>query len=109
MRYLPHTDEDRAAMLAAIGVKSADDLFVDVPKEISQEAVSELPKGLTEMSVEARTVKLADRLDNVRDLETMSESFIARYVPESRALVEKLRGTNGYLEAAITEILDRFS
>lgn len=31
MRYLPHTDSDRAAMLAAIGVKSADDLFVDVP------------------------------------------------------------------------------
>lgn len=33
MRYLPHTDSDRAAMLAAIGVKSADDLFVDVPAE----------------------------------------------------------------------------
>ncbi|MBN9499135.1 MAG: aminomethyl-transferring glycine dehydrogenase subunit GcvPA [Alphaproteobacteria bacterium] len=31
MRYLPHTDSDRAAMLAAIGVKSADELFVDVP------------------------------------------------------------------------------
>jgi glycine dehydrogenase subunit 1 len=33
MRYLPHTESDRAAMLAAIGVKSADDLFVDVPAE----------------------------------------------------------------------------
>ena len=32
MRYLPLTPDDRAAMLAAIGAKSVDDLFVDVPQ-----------------------------------------------------------------------------
>jgi glycine dehydrogenase subunit 1 len=32
MRYLPLTPDDRAAMLATIGVPSIDDLFVDVPK-----------------------------------------------------------------------------
>ena len=31
MRYLPLTPDDRTAMLAAIGAKSVDDLFVDVP------------------------------------------------------------------------------
>ncbi len=31
MRYLPLTEEDRRSMLAAIGVPSVDDLFVDVP------------------------------------------------------------------------------
>ncbi len=31
MRYLPLTPDDRTAMLSAIGVKSIDDLFVDVP------------------------------------------------------------------------------
>ncbi|MFN8759118.1 MAG: glycine dehydrogenase, partial [Tagaea sp.] len=33
MRYLPHTEADREAMLAAIGAKSVDELFVDVPAE----------------------------------------------------------------------------
>src|SRR3546814_15527205 len=31
MRYLPLTPDDRAAMLAADGASSIDDLFVDVP------------------------------------------------------------------------------
>ncbi len=34
MRYLPHTADDRAAMLAAIGVASIDDLFQGVPAEV---------------------------------------------------------------------------
>ena len=32
MRYLPLTPDDREAMLAAIGAKSIDDLFIDVPE-----------------------------------------------------------------------------
>ncbi len=31
MRYLPHTDAERRAMLAAIGAPSVDALFRDVP------------------------------------------------------------------------------
>ena len=33
MAYIPHTDADRAAMLAAIGVESLDHLFDSVPQE----------------------------------------------------------------------------
>ena len=33
MRYLPLTSSDRHAMLGAIGAKSIDDLFVDVPAQ----------------------------------------------------------------------------
>ena len=33
MRYLPHTPEDIAAMLEAIGVKSLEDLFPTVPND----------------------------------------------------------------------------
>ena len=33
MRYLPLTDEDRAEMLARIGVADVDDLFADVPAD----------------------------------------------------------------------------
>ena len=33
MRYLPHTDQDRADMLAKIGVRSIDELFADIPPD----------------------------------------------------------------------------
>ncbi|WP_044896053.1 aminomethyl-transferring glycine dehydrogenase subunit GcvPA [Bacillus alveayuensis] len=33
-RYLPMTEEDKKAMLEAIGVESIDDLFKDIPKEV---------------------------------------------------------------------------
>ncbi|MBM4422650.1 MAG: aminomethyl-transferring glycine dehydrogenase subunit GcvPA [Chloroflexi bacterium] len=34
MSYIPHTDADRKAMLAAIGVKSTDEFFADVPASV---------------------------------------------------------------------------
>ena len=37
MRYLPLTPDDREAMLAAIGAKSIDDLFIDVPQAARRE------------------------------------------------------------------------
>ncbi|PZN09025.1 MAG: hypothetical protein DIU69_09185, partial [Bacillota bacterium] len=32
--YLPNTDEDRRAMMAAIGIRSIDELFADIPEEV---------------------------------------------------------------------------
>ena len=32
MTYLPHTDDERALMLEAIGVENMEDLFLDVPE-----------------------------------------------------------------------------
>ena len=32
MRYNPHTDSDRQAMMATIGIKDVADLFVDIPE-----------------------------------------------------------------------------
>ncbi|MGF7159725.1 glycine dehydrogenase subunit 1 [Rhodoligotrophos appendicifer] len=59
MRYLPHTDEDRKAMLAAIGVNSIDDLFVDVPPQARLLGTVELPKRKTEQEVERLLSKMA--------------------------------------------------
>jgi glycine dehydrogenase subunit 1 len=52
MRYLPHTAEDRRAMLQTIGVKSVDDLFVDVPRSAVLEGPVDLPPHAGEMAVE---------------------------------------------------------
>ena len=52
MRYLPLTPDDRSAMLAAIGAKSIDDLFVDVPAAARREGLVDLPRVAGELEVE---------------------------------------------------------
>ena len=52
MRYLPLTPDDRSAMLAAIGAKSIDDLFVDVPAAARRDGLVDLPRVAGELEVE---------------------------------------------------------
>ena len=54
MRYLPLSDTDRASMLETIGVKSIDDLFVDVPAPARRDDPVDLPAYAGEMEVEAQ-------------------------------------------------------
>jgi glycine dehydrogenase subunit 1 len=59
MRYLPLTAEDRAEMLAVIGAKSIDDLFVDVPEAARRSGTVDLPKFMGELEVERELSALA--------------------------------------------------
>ncbi|MGE0745428.1 MAG: aminomethyl-transferring glycine dehydrogenase subunit GcvPA [Rhodospirillales bacterium] len=59
MRYLPHTDDDRRAMLAAIGAPSVDSLFRDVPPEVTQKPAFDLPAHQGELEVERALAALA--------------------------------------------------
>lgn len=60
MRYLPLTPDDRAAMLAAVGASSIDDLFVDVPAEARLDGPIEgLPMHASELAVERHMAALA--------------------------------------------------
>lgn len=62
MRYLPQTPEDRQAMLATIGARSVDELFVDVPEEVQLDGpIRDLPMHAGEMAVEAHMKALAKR------------------------------------------------
>jgi glycine dehydrogenase subunit 1 len=60
MAYGPHTAEDRAAMLAAIGVASVDELFADIPKALRASELK-LPPPESEVELAARLGQLADR------------------------------------------------
>lgn len=51
MRYIPHTDEDRKEMLSTIGVKSIEDLFEDIPKDLRQRNELHIPEALDEHSI----------------------------------------------------------
>ena len=48
MRYLPHTDEEIAAMLDALGMKRLDDLFETIPEGCCTTTHFDLPEPLTE-------------------------------------------------------------
>ncbi|MCK0100003.1 aminomethyl-transferring glycine dehydrogenase subunit GcvPA [Qipengyuania sp. S6317L1] len=62
MRYLPLTDTDRGEMLAKIGAKSIDDLFVDVPEVARLDGpIRDLPMHASEMAVERHMKRLAGK------------------------------------------------
>ncbi len=62
MRYLPLTDEDRRAMLGAIGAGHVDDLFKDVPQSARlSEPIGGLPRHQSEAAVEQAFLALAHR------------------------------------------------
>jgi glycine dehydrogenase subunit 1 len=60
MPFIANTDEQRAAMLKAVGAGTIDDLFEDIPKEYRLTGLS-LPDGLSEAEVLDRMQALAHR------------------------------------------------
>ncbi len=58
--YVPSSAEERQAMLSAVGVKSLDDLYAAVPREVYQGKL-DLPAGLSEMEVLARVSEMAEK------------------------------------------------
>ncbi len=59
MRYLPLTDHDRSDMLATIGAKAIEELFVDVPNAALLDTPVDLPKAQGEMAVERALGRMA--------------------------------------------------
>ncbi|WP_455198719.1 aminomethyl-transferring glycine dehydrogenase subunit GcvPA [Kaarinaea lacus] len=51
MPFIPHTEEDTRTMLDAIGVKSIDDLFDEIPEELATGQLKNVPEGRSEMVV----------------------------------------------------------
>ena len=51
MPFVPHTEEDVRAMLAAIGAPSIDALFDEIPPELRAKGLDGIPPGLSEMEV----------------------------------------------------------
>jgi glycine dehydrogenase subunit 1 len=51
MPFIPHTPKDVSDMLAAIGAKSIDELFDEIPKELRIESLAGIPDALNEMQI----------------------------------------------------------
>src|SRR3954454_22492092 len=76
MPYGPHTDADRAHMLAAIGVASVDDLFADIPVALRASRL-DLPDPEPELELAARLQALAGR--NRTDLASFLGAGVYRH------------------------------
>jgi glycine dehydrogenase subunit 1 len=61
MRYLPLTPQDRRDMLRAIGVRSIDDLFAEVPQAARIAGLFDLPRAMGELEVERRLGQMATK------------------------------------------------
>ncbi len=67
MTYIPHSPQEREAMLATIGVKAIEDLFRDVPAA-QRFPKLDLPPALTEMEAVEELQSLAEANETARDL-----------------------------------------
>jgi glycine dehydrogenase subunit 1 len=80
--YLPLTDDDRAAMLAAVGVSSVDELFADVPEAVRLDRPLALEAPLTEAELVAHLGELASRnAPTSRELSFLGAGVYDHYVP----------------------------
>src|SRR5436190_18286381 len=51
MPFIPHTENDIKAMLAAVGVDDIDALFEEIPPQLRSGKLTRVPEGLNEMDV----------------------------------------------------------
>jgi len=61
MPYIPNTDEDRRAMLQAIGAASIDELFEMIPADLHLGRALDLPPALGELELAVHVGELAAR------------------------------------------------
>ena len=59
MPYIPHSADDVRAMLAAIGVRSVDALFEDIPKPMRIRRAPRLPRPATELELQREATEAA--------------------------------------------------
>lgn len=59
MSYIPHTEQERQQMLAAIGAQHIDDLYEDVPESVRFPDL-DLPEPATEMEIRAELQALSE-------------------------------------------------
>ena len=62
MRYLPHTSEDIAAMLKAVGIDSLEGLFTHIPQNCRRKETLKIPEALTEWELNDHIDTLAGNM-----------------------------------------------
>jgi glycine dehydrogenase subunit 1 len=94
-RYTSATDADRAEMLGAIGARSIDELFAEMPGEVRLEGGLRLAPGMSESEVYERLRALAERnADAESELCFIGAGMYDHYVP---AIVDAITQRSEFL------------
>ncbi|MBL8114990.1 MAG: glycine dehydrogenase, partial [Acidobacteria bacterium] len=97
MRYIPHSPEERAQLLAAVGAASIDDLFATVPHEVYRTTPPDLPPPASELEVRRDLGALAARNANLSDYASFLGGGL--YSHHSPAFVSQLLTRGEFLTA----------
>lgn len=86
--YVPNTEAQKRAMLAAVGVDAAEELFAAVPREMLVDSL-DLPEGLSELSVRQKVSALA-RKNRVYDTVLRGAGAYRHFIPAAvRSVVNR--------------------
>lgn len=88
MHYIPNTDEDRKAMLAAIGVKNFEDLLKPIPEDLRLKDPLPFPDGKSEWEVRHHMTTLArQNRDITQQVNFLGAGIYDHFIPAAvRAL-----------------------
>ncbi|MBN2221093.1 MAG: aminomethyl-transferring glycine dehydrogenase subunit GcvPA [Vallitaleaceae bacterium] len=78
--YIPHTEEDKKQMLQLLGMKSTEELFVDIDQDIRMKEELKLPKKLSELELIQDVKELAKKNKFVKSY--IGAGAYAHYIPE---------------------------
>lgn len=81
MRYLPHTNEEIAAMLAAVGLPSLDALYSSIPAEARLDRPLDLPAGVDEPTLMRELSTLAEKNRGARMLSFLGAGAYEHHFP----------------------------
>jgi guanosine-3',5'-bis(diphosphate) 3'-pyrophosphohydrolase len=130
VRSVPHSEEMLAAAWLHDTVEDTDATFEDIERQFGRE-VAVLVEMLTDVSKpehgnraarkaidrahtaraspEAKTIKLADLIDNSMSITSRDQKFARVYMAEMAALLEVLTEGDQALYAMATEIIERYN
>ena len=98
MRFIPHTEADVAAMLAAIGASRLDDLIAHVPERLRNSAAINLDSGRGEQEVAAELAAMARHNRGAYDFVSfLGAGSYRHYVPAAvRAITARAEFATSY-------------
>ncbi|MFM7129519.1 MAG: glycine dehydrogenase, partial [bacterium] len=97
MAYTPHTADDVATMLAAIGVTSVDELFEKVPAQLRLNRPLAVPAALSELDLTTHAAAVASKNQSAgTEICFMGGGFYDHFIP---ALVDQLAGRGEFYTA----------
>ena len=84
MRYMPHTEADTKAMLAAVGLKEIGELFADIPTDCRRKKPLDLAPALSEWELDRHMEQLADLTATApRHIIFLGAGSYDHYIPET--------------------------